>query len=183
MDPLFLSLDEVLEIHAQQIELYGGSDGVRDPPGLESALATPMATFGGQFLHPGIPSMAAAYLFHLCQNHAFVDGNKRTGANAAITFLLINDWELDVSEDELIDLVLSVASGETLKSALTETFEAPLPPHSRSAPRLACRTARSAIGPTGCRYPAPSCARKSARTYNVSQVSNHVDYDGSRSRG
>ena len=68
--------------------------------------------------------MAAAYLSHICQNHAFVDGNKRTGANAAITFLLINDWELGFSDDELVDLVLSVASGETSKSALTKTFEA-----------------------------------------------------------
>src|SRR5579864_1839590 len=99
MDPLFLTLDEVLEIHAQQIELYGGSDRVRDPAGLESAITTPTATFGGQGLHSTIPSMAAAYLFHICQNHPFVDGNKR-GANAAITFLLINDWEVDLSEDE-----------------------------------------------------------------------------------
>ena len=59
MEPLFLSLDEVLEIHAQQVELYGGSDGVRDPAGLESGVATPMATFGGQFLHSTIPSIAA----------------------------------------------------------------------------------------------------------------------------
>lgn len=124
MEPLFLALDEVLEIHAQQIELYGGSDGVRDPAGLESAVATPMATFDGRFLHPTIPSMAAAYLFHICQNHAFVDGNKRTGANAAITFLLINDWELGFSEDELVDLVLSVAAGTASKPALTEKFEA-----------------------------------------------------------
>lgn len=74
--------------------------------------------------------MAAAYLFHICQNHAFVDGNKRSGANAAITFLLINDWELDFTEDELTDLVLSVVSGETSKSALTETFEARCRPSS-----------------------------------------------------
>jgi death on curing protein len=123
MEPLILTLDEVLEIHAQQIELYCGSDGVRDPAGFESAVATPMATFGGEFLHSTIPSMAAAYLFHLCQNHPFVDGNKRTGANAAITFLLINDWELDFSEDELVDLVLSVASGATSKPDLTKPFE------------------------------------------------------------
>ncbi|MEO8660388.1 MAG: type II toxin-antitoxin system death-on-curing family toxin [Bryobacteraceae bacterium] len=123
MDPLFLTLDEVLEIHAQQIELYGGSDGIRDPAGLESSVATPMATFDGRFLHPTIPAMAAAYLFHICQNHAFLDGNKRTGANAAITVLLINDWKLDVSEDELVDLVLSVASGAVSKSALTEVFD------------------------------------------------------------
>jgi death-on-curing protein len=134
MEPLFLALDEVLEIHAQQIELYGGSDGARDPAGLESAVATPMATFGGQFLHPTIPSMAAAYLFHLCQNHAFVDGNKRTGANAAITFLLINDWELDLSEDELVDLVIAVASGTMPKSALTATFEARCHPAPKRLP-------------------------------------------------
>lgn len=120
MEPLFLTLDEVLEIHTQQIELYGGPDGVRDPAGLESAVATPMATFGGECLHLTVPSMAAAYLFHVCQNHPFVDGNKRTGANVAITFLLINDWEPDFGEDELVDLVLSVASGVISKPALTE---------------------------------------------------------------
>jgi death-on-curing protein len=93
MEPAFLSLDEVLEIHEQQIERYGGSSGLRDAAGLESAVATPQATFGGEFLHTSIPAMAAAYLFHLCQNHPFIDGNKRVGANAAITFLRMNDWE------------------------------------------------------------------------------------------
>lgn len=106
MDPLFLSLDEVLQIHQEQIERYGGSSGLRDPAGLESAISTPQATFGGEFLHPTIPAMAAAYLFHLCQNHAFIDGNKRVGANAAITFLLLNDWEPTFDETELVDLVL-----------------------------------------------------------------------------
>ena len=67
--------------------------------------------------------MAAAYLFHLCQNHAFIDGNKRVGANAAITFLLMNDWEPCFEEDEFADLVLAVASGEMSKSQLTEIFE------------------------------------------------------------
>src|SRR5258708_34604682 len=93
MEPVFLALDEVLEIHEQQIERYGGSPGLRDAAGLESAVATPHVTFGGEFLHASIPAMAAAYLFHLCQNHPFIDGNKRVGANAAITFLLMNDWE------------------------------------------------------------------------------------------
>ena len=124
MDPLFLTLDEVLEIHAQQIELYGGSEGVRDPAGLESSVATPMATFGGEVLHASIPAMAAAYLFHICQDQPFVDGNKRTGANTAITFLLINGWEPEFSDDELVDLVLGVASGAMSKRALMETFEA-----------------------------------------------------------
>lgn len=123
MEPLFLSLDEVLEIHERQIAMYGGSSGVRDTAGLESAIATPQATFGGEFLHRSIPAMAAACLFHLCQNHPFVDGNKRVGANAAITFLLLNAWEPTFTEDELIELVLSVASGELGKAALVQTFE------------------------------------------------------------
>jgi death on curing protein len=123
MEPVFLSLDEVLEIHEQQIDRYGGTHGLRDAAGLESAVATPQATFGGEFLHASIPAMAAAYLFHLSQNHPFVDGNKRAGANAAITFLLINDWEPDFEEEELVDLVLSVASGLTAKSELTGIFQ------------------------------------------------------------
>jgi len=123
MEPVFLALDEVLEIHQQQIERYGGASGIRDPAGLESSIATPQATFGGEFLHTSIPAMAAAYLFHICQNHAFIDGNKRTGANAAITFLLTNNWEPLFGEEELVDLVLSVASSRLDKTALVEIFE------------------------------------------------------------
>jgi death on curing protein len=123
MDAFFLSLDEVLEIHEQQIERYGGSSGLRDPAALESAVATPQATFGGEFLHASIPAMAAAYLYHLCQNHPFIDGNKRAGANAAITFLLINNWEPTWDEDEFVELVLSVASGRLAKQELTAAFE------------------------------------------------------------
>ena len=95
---VFLSLDEILEIHEQQIERYGGAAGLRDAAGLESAVATPQATFGGEFLHPSIPAVAAAHLFHLCQNHAFIDGNKRVDANAAITFLLMNNWDTALSQ-------------------------------------------------------------------------------------
>jgi death-on-curing protein len=123
MEPVFLTLDEVLEIHEQQILRYGGSAGLRDAAGLESAVATPQATFGGEFLHTSIPAMAAAYLFHLCQNHPFVDGNKRVGANAAIAFLLLNDCEPTFEEEELADLVLSVASGSLSKPGLIEIFE------------------------------------------------------------
>ena len=123
MEPVFLSLDEVLEIHEQQIERYGGSAGLRDPAGLESAIATPQATFSGEFLHPSIPAMAATYLFHLCQNHPFIDGNKRVGANAAVTFLLMNDWDTTFGEEELVDVVLSVASSRITKQELIGIFE------------------------------------------------------------
>src|SRR6202795_4112953 len=118
MEPTFLSLDEVLEIHGQQIERYGGAAGLRDPAGLESAVATPQASFGGEFLHTSIPAMAAAYLFHLCQNHAFIDGNKRVGANAAVTFLLMNNWDVSFTDEELVELVLSVAAGGLKKAGL-----------------------------------------------------------------
>lgn len=70
-DPAFLTLDEVLALHADQIERYGGSGGLRDLGLLESAVAAPRATFGGALLHPTLPEMAAAYLFHLVQNHPF----------------------------------------------------------------------------------------------------------------
>jgi death-on-curing protein len=132
MEPVFLLLDEVLEIHQEQIERYGGSHGLRDAAGLESAVATPQATFGGQYLHPSIPAMAAAYLFHLCQNHAFIDGNKRVGANAAITFLFMNDWEITFSEEELVDLVLSVAASGLNKTRLIEIFESKCRPFAAS---------------------------------------------------
>ena len=122
MDALFLTLDEVLEIHEQQIERYGGSHGVRDAGALESAIAMPQASFDGEYLHPTIVTMAAANLFHVTQNHPFIDGNKRTGANAAITFLLLNNLEPIFSEDQLVELVLGMAQGRVDKKEIARFF-------------------------------------------------------------
>lgn len=113
----------MLEIHQQQVEYYGGSPGVRDLSLLESAITQPQATFSAEFLHAFIPAMAAAYLFRICRNHPFVDGNKRAAANAALTFLLMNDWEPTFSEDELVDAVLAVASSSMTKEGLVQFFE------------------------------------------------------------
>ena len=113
---VFLELDEVLALHADQIDRYGGSAGVRDLGLLQSALGMPRATFGGQFLHPSIHEMAAAYLFHLVQNHPFVDGNKRIGLAATLAFLGLNELWLEAPEAELVDVVLRVARGEMQKS-------------------------------------------------------------------
>ena len=124
MEPAFLTLDEVVAIHRDQIERYGGSLGVRDWGLLKSAVAMPAATFGGQFLHSDLCEMAAAYLFHLVQNHPFIDGNKRVGAVAADVFLTLNDLQLMASEDEFANLVLSVARGETSKSTAAEFLRA-----------------------------------------------------------
>src|SRR5579862_7350255 len=94
MGPTFLTIDEVLELHLKQIDLFGGSAGLRDRGLLESAIDQPGQKFGGNFLHEDIAAMAAAYLFHIVCNHPFVDGNKRTGTAAAIMFLEMNEVEL-----------------------------------------------------------------------------------------
>jgi death on curing protein len=120
--PLFLTLDEVLQLHASRIERYGGSDGVRDIGILESALATPQSGFGGQYFHPDAPQMAAAYLYHIVCNHPFVDGNKRTGLAAAIVFLEMNGINLIADEDAEIELTLSVAEGKATKDQVAEYF-------------------------------------------------------------
>jgi len=117
-----LALDEILETHREQIRGYGGSDGVRDLGLLQPALAQPSAAFGGVFLRNDICERAAAYLFHLVQNHPFIDRNKRVGLEAALRFLGINDYAIEVSDDELIDLVLATAQGQTTKSDIAEFF-------------------------------------------------------------
>ncbi len=115
MEPIFLSLAEVVEIHRDQIERYGGRPGIRDSGLLQSAVAVPQATMGGEYLHGDLFEMAAAYLFHIVRNHPFVDGNKRTGAVAALVFLELNGVEITPNENELVDMVLSVAQGKMQK--------------------------------------------------------------------
>ena len=116
MDPLFLTLDEVLALHEDQIRRYGGTPGLRDQGLLSSALGTVKATFGEQFLHQSLFEMAAAYLFHLAQNHPFLDGNKRVALASALTFLWLNDREIEAAEDDLTNLVLGVAEGKVTKA-------------------------------------------------------------------
>lgn len=116
--PIFLTTDEVLEIHRDQISRYGGSFGVLNQGHLESSIAQPQATFGGRFLHAGPFEMAAVYLYHLVRNHAFVDGNKRVAAVAAIVFLALNGYNLEADDEELEQLVLSAARGEMDKDEI-----------------------------------------------------------------
>ena len=121
-DPVFLTLDEVLELHRDSIDQYGGSHGVRDMGLLQSALAMPTSSFGGQFLHPDLASMAAALLFHLVQNHPFVDGNKRIGA-AARVFILMNDATFDPPSDDFERVILGVASRQLSKDDAIVFFQ------------------------------------------------------------
>ncbi len=112
----FLGLDEVIWLHADQIRRYGGMEGIRDLGLLESAVATPEASFGDAYLHATLPEMAAAYLFHLAQNHPLIDGNKRIAAAATFMFLYFNGFMLSCTEDELVEWTLAVASGTATKA-------------------------------------------------------------------
>ena len=114
--PLFLTLDEALLIHADQVRRYGGSHGLRDLGLLGSALAMPRASFGGAYLHPSLAEMAGAYLFHVAQNHPFLDGNRRAALATALAFLWINGLRLEAHEDELTELVMGVAAGRVSKA-------------------------------------------------------------------
>jgi len=120
MSRIFLSLDEVVEIHQDMIERYGGSAEIRDMGLLQSAVAMPQASFSGEYLHTDLFEMAAAYLFHLVQNHPFLDGNKRTGAMSAFVFLKLNGWTLTARGLDFERIVLSVAQGKLGKSAVAE---------------------------------------------------------------
>ena len=109
MSPQFLTLDEVMDLHCDQIKRYGGTLGVRDVTLLESALAAPQSGFGDQYLHGNLFEMASAYLFHVVQNHPFLDGNKRVGTAAALTFLELNGVETKIPNQALAATVLAIA--------------------------------------------------------------------------
>ncbi len=121
-EPRFLSVEDVIEIHADQIERYGGSLGMRDSELLQSAVGMPEAGFGDQYLHADLFEMAAAYLYHIVQNHPFIDGNKRTGAMAAFVFLKLNGFTLEAAESIFEEIVLKAAQGQVEKPAITEFF-------------------------------------------------------------
>jgi death-on-curing protein len=106
-----LSLQELLDVYQDLMAESGGSPGIRDLGGIESALAQPFATFGGEDLYPTLAEKAAALGFSMIKNHAFVDGNKRIGHAAMETFLFMNGYEIEASVDEQEQIVLSVAAG------------------------------------------------------------------------
>ncbi|MBF2049762.1 MAG: type II toxin-antitoxin system death-on-curing family toxin [Elainella sp. C42_A2020_010] len=124
--PRFISSDEVEKIHADQIASFGGTPGIRDPGLLESALAQPQASFGGQLLHPTIAEQAAAYLFHLAMNHPFIDGNKRTAFAVMDTFLRLNGYSLDLADQQAYELVMQVVEGGLDKTALSLRLQSAL---------------------------------------------------------
>ena len=121
--PSFLSVEIVLQIHGRVVEEFGGDPGLRDRGLLESAVAMPQSTFAGKFLHASLAEKAAAYHYHLCSNHPFLDGNKRVAVATAEVFLLSNGSELTASDDELEEMTLGVARGQLSKELVIAFFK------------------------------------------------------------
>lgn len=119
-DVRFLSVEDVLAIHESTIAVEGGQSGLRDTGLLESATLMPQQQFGGDYLHADTAAMAAAYLFHLSQNHPFLDGNKRVAALSALVFLRVNGVESLPDPESLEGMTMAVASSEVGKSELTK---------------------------------------------------------------
>jgi death-on-curing protein len=116
--PEFLTVEDVLLLHEQQLARYGGGAGVRDASLLASAVAQPQATFGGEFLHRDLFEMAAAYAFHIAENQPFVDGNKRTGLVAALVFLDLNGITVQDREGRLYEAMTALAEHRSDKGGL-----------------------------------------------------------------
>lgn len=117
----------VREIHAEAIARFGGSDGVRDGALLESAVAAPQASFGGRSPYRDLTEVAAAYLYYLCRNHPFVDGNKRAALGSCIVFLRLNGVEPKPDGLEWEELVVAIASGSLDRNQATLRLRERLP--------------------------------------------------------
>ncbi len=120
---IFVTLAEVIDIHADQIRRYGGESGIRDIGLLSSAIAMPYASFSEVFLHSDIYEMAAAYAFHISQNYPFVDGNKRAALASALVFLELNGISLSDPKGILYELMMSLARGETTKPEFAKNLK------------------------------------------------------------
>ena len=115
----FLRVDDVLVLHERQLARYGGAAGVRDAAAIDAAVAMPRATFDGDLLHADLHEMAAAYAFHICQDHPFLDGNKRTALLAALVFLDLNGVAVADPDGRLYAAMIGVAEGKVDKKGLT----------------------------------------------------------------
>lgn len=120
---VFIPKDIIISIHEQLIDSYGGISGIQNEGLLDSALGQPKIIFDGDYLHDSLVKMAAAYGFHLCMNHPFIDGNKRIALVAMDTFLQRNGYEISASEKEVYKVIIKLASGELTKSELTIWLE------------------------------------------------------------
>ena len=114
----YLTREQVIKLHQALIEASGGSSGIRDVGMLDSALKTPLQTFDENELFPSVLDKAARLAFGLIKNHPFIDGNKRIGTHAMLIFLALNGITLSYNDEELIDIILKVASGKANENDL-----------------------------------------------------------------
>ena len=126
-DPFHLTVEIVREIHATAIAEFGGSTGVRELSLLESAVAAPQASIGGRSPYADLAEMAAAYLFYLCRNHPFIDGNKRAALGACLVFLRLNGLEPTADSPAWEELTLAVAASEIDREGTTTRLRRLLP--------------------------------------------------------
>ena len=119
-----LTLNEVLDLYRQVMEQSGGAVGIRDLNALESAVAQPRMTFGGEELYPTVVGKASALGFSLVMNHPFVDGNKRIGHAAMETFLVLNGFEINASVDEQERIILQLAASDLDRDEFTKWLHA-----------------------------------------------------------
>ena len=119
---LHLTVDIVLEIHTEAIAQFGGSEGLRDRALLESAIAAPQASFGGESPFSDVVDIAAAYVFYLCSNHPFLDGNKGAALGACLVFLQLNGFTPAPDSDDWENLTLAVAAGAMSRDDVTMTL-------------------------------------------------------------
>jgi death-on-curing protein len=126
-DCFYLTVDIVMEIHAEAIAGFGGSGGVRDMALLESAVAAPQASFGGQSPYADLAEIAAAYLFYLCRNHPFIDGNKRAALGACLVFLRLNGIEPKPDGPAWEEMTLAVATSQIDRQETTKRLRKMLP--------------------------------------------------------
>ena len=123
---IFITVQEVIDDHAEIIRLYGGLNGIRDIGLLISAIEMPKTMMFGEFLHPTVFDKAAAYLFHIICNHPFVDGNKRIGTMTALTFLRQNQVHIKFTEEQTAifeELVVCTADSKTTKEQISNFFK------------------------------------------------------------
>lgn len=115
---VWITLEQIIELHTLILKRSGGLDGVRDKGSLESAVAAPLQSFGGQDLFPGEVEKIARLGYGLASNHAFVDGNKRIGALATQLLLQWNGYHLSLRENELSDMFIAIADGRATEQDL-----------------------------------------------------------------
>lgn len=121
--PRYLTVTEVVRLHALVVERTGGASGLRDRGALESAVAQPQQTFGGAELYPTLATKAAALAYALVMNHPFVDGNKRIGHAAMEAFLMLNGHEIEADVEEQEAMFLRLAAGEVKREELVAWIE------------------------------------------------------------